>query len=147
MITYRGLLPSDMKRIMEIEARAFVDPWSPQAFKLTSSYASWVCLEEELLIGYCICLIVEDEASIANIAIEPAYQHKGYGTGLLQHSLEELKMMGARKIYLDVRRSNIAALMLYSKFGFRTMGIRKNYYDTPPEDALVMCWEDTDERI
>ena len=147
MITYRGLLPSDMKRIMEIEARAFVDPWSPQAFRLTRSYASWVCLEDELLIGYCICLIVEDEASIANIAIEPAYQHKGYGTGLLQHSLEELKMMGARKIYLDVRRSNIAALMLYSKFGFRTMGIRKNYYDTPPEDALVMCWEDTDERI
>lgn len=147
MITYRSLQPSDMKRIMEIEARAFVDPWSPQAFRLTRSYASWVCLEEELLIGYCICLIVEDEASIANIAIEPAYQHKGYGTGLLQHSLEELKMMGARKIYLDVRRSNIAALMLYSKFGFRTMGIRKNYYDTPPEDALVMCWEDTDERI
>ncbi|HPV14896.1 MAG TPA: ribosomal protein S18-alanine N-acetyltransferase, partial [Candidatus Cloacimonadota bacterium] len=146
MITYRSLQPSDMKRIMEIEARAFVDPWSPQAFRLTRSYASWVCLEDELLIGYCICLIVEDEASIANIAIEPAYQHKGYGTGLLQHSLEELKMMGARKIYLDVRRSNIAALMLYSKFGFRTMGIRKNYYDTPPEDALVMCWEDTDER-
>jgi ribosomal-protein-alanine N-acetyltransferase len=147
MVTYRSLQSADMERIMEIESRAFPDPWGPQAFRLTRSYASWVCLLDELLIGYCICLIVEDEASIANIAIEPAHQNKGYGTGLLQYSLVELKIMGARRIYLDVRRSNIAALMLYSKFGFRTMGIRKNYYSAPPEDALVMCWEETDERI
>ena len=146
MVTYRSLQTSDMDRIMEIEARAFVDPWSPQAFRLTSSYASWVCLVDELLIGYCICLIVEDEASIANIAIEPEYQHRGYGTGLLDHSLVELKMMGARKIYLDVRHSNLCAQKLYAKFGFKPLGLRKNYYDTPPEDALVMYWKE-DETI
>lgn len=146
MVTYRSLQSTDMERIMEIEARAFVDPWSPQAFKLTSSYASWVCLLDELLIGYCICLIVEDEASIANIAIEPEHQNQGYGTGLLDYSLVELKMMGARKIYLDVRRSNLAAQALYAKFGFKPLGLRKNYYDSPPEDALVMYWKE-DETI
>lgn len=142
MITYRFLESSDMDRILEIESRAFKDPWSPQAFRLTQSYASWVCLENELLIGYCICLFVEDQASIANIAIEPSLQQKGYGSRLLAFVLNQLKLMGAKHIYLDVRRSNIAAIMLYSKYGFQTIGIRKNYYETPAEDALVMLREE-----
>ncbi len=141
MLQFRKLQTSDMPRIMDIESRAFEDPWSPQAFKLTQGNSSWVCTENELVVGYCVCLSVLDEASIANIAIDPAYQHRGYGTSLLNFVLQELQANGAERIFLDVRRSNLPALMLYSKFGFQTIGLRKNYYDTPPEDALVMLWE------
>lgn len=132
------MLPDDMARIVEIEKRAFVDPWPREAFDNIFNYHSYVAIEAGLVIGYIICISALDESGIANIAIDPDYQRRGYAAGLLTHALDRLASEGIHKIFLDVRPSNSAARALYERFGFQYLGTRKNYYSQPPEDALVM---------
>jgi ribosomal-protein-alanine N-acetyltransferase len=88
--------------------------------------------------GYIIYHVVPDEAVIVNFAIAPEFWQQGLGAQLLEHTLNIMQESGISAVYLDVRRSNLAALVLYAKYGFRTLGERKNYYSEPVEDALVM---------
>jgi ribosomal-protein-alanine N-acetyltransferase len=79
-----------------------------------------------------------DEGHILNIAIHPEYRNKGFGSLLIKFSLDYLLKNSGRIMTLEVRKSNIQAIALYRKFGFRVVGIRKNYYISDREDALVM---------
>jgi ribosomal-protein-alanine N-acetyltransferase len=82
---------------------------------------------------------VIDESVIINLAVDPAYQRKGYGKELLENTLNQLTDRGFTHFYLDVRVSNQAALALYEGFGFQRVGLRKGYYTLPDEDAYVMA--------
>lgn len=134
--------PEDLPRVCEIEQRSFADPWPQEAFEGVCGFHSFVALEAGTVIGYIICISVLDESGIANIAIDPDHQRRGHGAGLLTHALEQLAAEGVRKVFLDVRPSNTAARAMYEKFGFKYLGVRKNYYSHPPEDALVMMKKD-----
>ena len=130
----------DLPRIYEIEREAFSDPWPFEAFQMMESYHSYVALIDKLLIGYIICLCALDESSIANLAIDPEFQRQGWGQALLKFAMDDLETYGISRIFLDVRRSNLAAQRLYAKLGYEHVGVRKDYYHDPPEDALVMMW-------
>ncbi len=75
---------------------------------------------------------------IINFAIDPAYQGQGWGELLLRETLAIMHDIGVVYFYLDVRASNIQANSLYQKYGFSEIGIRKQYYSQPDEDAIVM---------
>jgi len=92
---------------------------------------------QDELIGYCFILIAQTEAEILNIAIDINFQRKGLGEILLKECFERLKSQQAKNLFLEVRESNHAAKNLYSKMGFKTIGIRKNYY-SDNEDANMM---------
>jgi ribosomal-protein-alanine N-acetyltransferase len=82
-----------------------------------------------------------EEAHVTTIAVDPTYQRKGIGTRMLYELIQEGMRLGARAVSLEVRVSNWGAQRLYSQFGFRPVGVRKNYYQETNEDALVM-WAD-----
>ncbi len=98
--------------------------------------------EKKHLLGYVCFSSVCDESELLITAVSPSYQGKGLGALLLGAALEKLRESGIKKVFLEVRTSNVPAISLYGKLGFSEIGIRKNYY--PPvlegegrEDALL----------
>ena len=79
-----------------------------------------------------------DEANIVNVATHPDFRRRGCAEALLGEMEKFLTEHGVTDVYLEVRRSNTPARTLYEKLGFRAVGLRKNYYRFPTEDAVVM---------
>ena len=90
------------------------------------------------LLGYVWARFVLDEGDIGNIAVAPGFRRRGAGAALLKALLEEAARRQAAVVQLEVRESNLAARRLYEKNGFETVGKRKNYYEKPAEDAILM---------
>ena len=137
-LRFRGITKQDFDAIYQLEKRCFDDAWPPEAFSDFMLESSWLVETDERLIGFILYYTALDEAMIINFAVHPEYRRQGLGYKLLEDSLKALIKRGYCYFYLDVRRSNEAAIRLYMKFGFSALGYRKNYYQSPPEDALVM---------
>jgi len=131
-------VPSDIDAFQEIEKQVFSNPWPREAF--SGMFFSWAftLLKEEEVIGYIIYSGGADEMVILNFAVRPDFQGKGLGKYLLTETMRMLYDRGIRNFYLDVRMSNFKAQSLYKKVGFEEIGIRRNYYSKPEEDAIVM---------
>ena len=97
-----------------------------------------VAEEGETILGYVWARFVLDEGDIGNIAVAPGFRRRGAGAALLKALLEEAARRQAAVVQLEVRESNLAARRLYEKNGFETVGKRKNYYEKPAEDAILM---------
>ena len=132
----------DIDAVLNIEHQSFTTPWSRESFynELTNNqFAVYIVLEEDdQVVGYCGVWVVIDEAHITNIAILPEYRGRKWGEALLKKLVETSKKLGAIKITLEVRVSNLVAQALYRKLGFEDGAIRKRYYTDNQEDALVM---------
>lgn len=132
----------DIDEVLKVEEASFSSPWSREAFynEMTmNQFSVYVVLEDgEELIGYGGAWVVTDEAHVTNVAILPRHRGKKLGEALMVQLMTVAKEMGALKMTLEVRVSNMVARRLYSKLGFQEGGIRKNYYSDNHEDALVM---------
>ncbi|OOF80436.1 ribosomal protein S18-alanine N-acetyltransferase [Rodentibacter caecimuris] len=133
----------DFERLYEIEQQAHLVPWSFGTLKNNQGerYLNLKLVKDHRIIGFAICQKVLDEATLFNIAIEPAMQEKGLGTFLLKALMERLKAQDVQTLWLEVRESN-PARWLYAKQGFNEVDIRKNYYPMPDggrENAVVMA--------
>ncbi|THA07709.1 ribosomal protein S18-alanine N-acetyltransferase [Rodentibacter pneumotropicus] len=133
----------DFERLYEIEQQAHLMPWSLGTLKNNQGdrYLNLKLVKDNQIIGFAICQLVLDEATLFNIAIEPVMQGKGLGAFLLQELMERLKGKGIQTLWLEVRESN-PARWLYEKYGFNEVDIRKNYYPLPDgkrENAVVMA--------
>jgi ribosomal-protein-alanine N-acetyltransferase len=93
------------------------------------------------LLGFAAFRRVIDEAELLNIAVDPDHQHQGIGRALLEEARKRLLKLGARRVFLEVRRTNEPALQLYYSVGFGLHSLRKDYYRDPPDDAYVLCLE------
>lgn len=89
--------------------------------------------------GFAAFHSVIEEVELRNLAVEPAHQRQGVARSLLREGIRELQESGARRIFLEVRASNHPALALYASMGFRLHSTRKDYYQDPVEDALLMA--------
>lgn len=131
----------DLDAVAELEGSVQPFPWSRGNFadSLAAGHAVWVCRIGGDLVGFSVVMIVVDEAHLLNVAVSKRYQGKGYGARLLQHAMEEARLHGAAKLFLEVRPSNQRAIELYRLFGFREIGLRRGYYPAAlgREDALV----------
>ncbi|ASV67236.1 ribosomal protein S18-alanine N-acetyltransferase [Cytobacillus sp. FSL W7-1323] len=141
-LTFRLMNEDDIDEVLKVEQASFSSPWSREAFynEMTlNQFSVYVVLEDgEELIGYGGAWVVTDEAHVTNVAILPRYRGKKLGEALMVQLMDVVKEMGALKMTLEVRVSNMIARRLYSKLGFQEGGIRKNYYSDNHEDALVM---------
>jgi ribosomal-protein-alanine N-acetyltransferase len=107
---------------------------------MLNPFAHYFVIEiENRIIGYIGFRAIDENAEMMNFAINPNIQKKGYGTTLLNYSIEYLKNLGVKKIALEVRVSNENAIKIYEKNGFTKSHIRKNYYEK--EDAYVYIKE------
>ena len=127
----------------QLERMCFSRPWSKKmlAEELDNQCAAFLVAvepETEQPVGYAGLLVVADEGYITNVAVFPEYRRRGVAAQLL--SVFENFARGSHLAFLtlEVRPSNTAAIALYESFGFRQAGRRKNYYDLPKEDALIL---------
>ena len=137
----RRMTMEDCVQVAAIEAVSFSMPWSLAAFTDTvekDNYRYIVAEEEGEILGYCGFIYVLDEAEIPNVCVKEAARQQGVGTKIMQRLLEDAKQLGITVLYLEVRKSNTAARRLYESLGFTMNGIRKNFYERPTEDAVLM---------
>lgn len=90
------------------------------------------------VVGFAGIMLIADEAELLNIAVRKDFQGQGVGQLLLEKVMEKGCAGGARRMLLEVRKSNIPAIKLYQKNLFSVLGERKNYYSNPTEDAIIM---------
>lgn len=131
--------------ILSIEKLSFTDPWSRDSMEkeLNNNFARYVVVKlEDKVIGYGGMWIILDEGHITNIAVAPEYRCIGAGKLILKSIVNICKKEKVISLTLEVRVSNTIAQSLYSKFGFITEGIRKNYYADNNENALIMWKRD-----
>ena len=124
-----------------LENISFSEPWSRQAFLETignEEYIYLVALSDEKVVGYAGCVIALDEGNITNIAVDTDYRRVGIGNELMKQLKNILVKRAVSSIFLEVRESNEAAKTLYKSCGYDTVGIRKNFYSKPQENAVVM---------
>ena len=130
----------DLPQVIAIERRSFPTPWSLAMFVLELSKPSGVCLSarrDGRMVGYVVCSRYDTVWHIMNVAVDPGERRTGVATSLLTALLERVGDSRAR-FTLEVRQSNAAAIALYERFGFRTAGLRRRYYQDNGEDALIM---------
>ena len=139
-----------LDRLEQLERMCFSRPWSKKmlAEELDNQCAAFLVAvepETEKAVGYAGLLVVVDEGYITNVAVDPSCRRQGVAAQLLQVFDNFAKGNHLAFLTLEVRPSNAAAIALYEGFGFREVGRRRNYYDLPKEDALILTKYYTEE--
>ncbi len=132
---------SQLDPIHTIERACFTDAWSRNAFLSDIRYDKGVCLTalwDSRVAGYLMAVIVLDECSLNNIAVDPSCRRKGVARALLDRLLAICRERGCASVTLEVRESNFAAQSLYLSYGFEQVGRRERYYTSPSEAAVLM---------
>ncbi|HIG79298.1 MAG TPA: ribosomal-protein-alanine N-acetyltransferase [Cycloclasticus sp.] len=137
----RPLKDQDINDVLGIEQQVYNYPWSRGIFKdcLRVGYSNWALIKDDVFVGYAILSVAVGEAHILNICVDPSCKRQGLGQFFLNEVIGAAKTMRADCIFLEVRLSNVAAIELYKKMGFKQIGQRKNYYPAAEgkEDAMV----------
>lgn len=133
--------PEHLDDIQAIEDDSFSMPWTRRALEYQMNAQNCVFLaalgEQNEVLGYVGLMFVIDEGYISNVAVAPEYRRQGVADKLISALIEREKDALAF-MTLEVRESNLPAISLYAKHGFIEVGKRKNYYDRPKENALLM---------
>ena len=111
---------------------------------MNNDLALWLVAEDDgVVVGYVGSQTVHPETDMMNIAVIPERRREGIAEVLIDSLIVELKRIGSSCLTLEVRASNLPAISLYHKMGFRQVGLRRNYYRNPKEDALILRkeWE------
>ena len=130
-----------VSQVARLEALCFSDPWSESsvASELENELSLWlVALEGDTLAGYVGSQTVMGETDMMNVAVHPDFRRQGVGESLILALVEQLKALDSHSLTLEVRASNAPASSLYEKLGFSQVGLRKNYYRNPREDACIL---------
>jgi ribosomal-protein-alanine N-acetyltransferase len=150
MIKIRKARDEDIIKVADLEKQCFSRPWSYQSFifELESRDAWFTVAEDDgRVVGFAILHRFVDEGELFNIAVAEDVRRQKIGERLLRDIFVGAKKYGIKKIFLEVRKSNDPARALYTKYGFEVCGLRKNYYDDPKEDAILMEAEVSDTRL
>ncbi|MEF3109372.1 ribosomal protein S18-alanine N-acetyltransferase [Raoultella sp. WB_B2P2-3] len=143
MNTISTLNAADLPQAWQIETLAHAFPWSEQTFASNQGerYLNLQLAVDGKMAAFAITQIVLDEATLFNIAVDPAFQRRGLGRELLERVIDEVEQRGVVTLWLEVRASNAAAIALYESLGFNEATIRRNYYPTADgrEDAIIMA--------
>jgi ribosomal-protein-alanine N-acetyltransferase len=135
-----------LRGVMAIERQVYTRPWSPNLFlsEMTESKnrCYLVARIDREVVGYAGMICYGEEAHVTNIAVDPLHHRQKIATRLLHDLIVEGIEMGAEAVSLEVRVTNWGAQRLYGAFGFRPIGVRKNYYQEINEDALIMWVDD-----
>jgi len=137
----RDFDPGDLESIQKlISSIPEVAQWSADDFLLASqrNFCLRVTEEGDTVSGLVAFRMIKDEAEILNLAVDSSHRRRGIGSRLVEGTIEACKAAGVKKIFLEVRESNIGARNFYSRMGFTEAGRRGRYYRQPVEDALVL---------
>lgn len=146
-LRFEGMRVTDLDEVLAIEEVSFPTPWSRAAYHrelVTNGYATYVVGRlDGRLVAYGGMWVILDEAHVTNIAVHPDFREAGLGRLTMRVLEEKARELGALRMTLEVRVSNLPARRLYEALGYRGTGVRRNYYSDTHEDAIVM-WKDID---
>ena len=137
----RKAIPCDAAKIAALESEIFSDPWSERTVTDTISQVGSMCyvaLSNGEVIAYILGRIIPPEGELYRIATAKSHRNRGIAYRLLDYTVKCSRGPGLELLFLEVRSKNEAAIGLYRSYGFREMGIRKNYYKEPLDDAIIM---------
>ena len=144
-LVWRPLDVDDLAYVAALEAQIHAAPWTLGNFRdaLAAGYSTRVAEREGRIVAYGVLMLTPGEAQILNISVVPDVRRQGLGRALLLQFLDDARIGGAEQCFLEVRVSNVPAIMLYEGAGFVPVARRNNYYPPaapglPREDALVM---------
>jgi len=140
----RPMEKKDIMQVSGIEKSIFSVPWSANSFIEASENENniyLVCVENDEVAGYCGLWTVLGEGNVTNVAVLEKHRGKGYGRALLKELENRGHDKDVKKYFLEVRQNNIIAQNLYLSLGYENIGIRKNFYERPTEDAVIMTKE------
>ena len=128
-------------QIEEIERECFSRPWTAEQLRSQMRDAQHefiAAVDGGRVLGYVGLMYVLDEGYISNVAVHPEARRQGIGNALIDALASKAAALELAFLTLEVRESNAPAIALYAKHGFHPVGKRKNYYDAPKEDAVLM---------
>lgn len=156
-VAFVTMTEADLDAVCEVEKTAYAHPWSRRHFadSLASAYPAVMLLAEprpgetpwparadgQVLLGYLVAMRGVDEVHLLNITVAPAQQRQGWARFLLDALVLWSRGQGAQWLWLEVRAGNVPARSLYTRYGFREVGLRRAYYPAgglQREDAVVM---------
>lgn len=137
---FRCMTEADLDKVAEMEKEIFSTPWSKEGFaeSLRQSYSHFFVVVTDEIIGYCGVHNLGGDGEISNVAVDGKCRGKGIAYEMILFAMGEMRKEGVGAFTLEVRASNIPAIRLYEKLGFEKAGVRKNFYDNPTEDAIIM---------
>jgi [ribosomal protein S18]-alanine N-acetyltransferase len=138
--------PAEAGAVAALEAAAFHRPPAPEAIARDLEQSPFarvyvLRLPDGPVAGFCTCWLLFDELHIQNMAIAPATRRQGAAMALMRHVLAEAEAGGAARATLEVRAANLPARQLYEKLGFHVAATRRDYYENPPDDGLILWRE------
>jgi ribosomal-protein-alanine N-acetyltransferase len=137
LIVIEAAAEEDISRILEIEHEAFSPPWTHGALLGIGDESERI--KHVRILGFIILRCMGDEGELLQIAVDKAARRRGVADALMGAALRFAGECSIGSVFLEVRKSNEAALRLYEKHGFRPVRLRKDYYSSPVEDAVVMA--------
>lgn len=133
------ITPADRAAVIALEAASFSTPWTPDAFdSMLRSPVTQIYVARDPqsgIVAFCACWVIDDEVHVNTLAVSDRFRRRGIALALMRAVLQRTN---ARRATLEVRRSNAAAIGLYTKLGFRITAERPRYYKNPEEDALIL---------
>ena len=141
----RKMQEKDLEEVAAIEKRTFTDAWSLLSFReeLDNPYAVYICVQETQegpIAAYCGYIRSFEDAEILNVAVDAPFRGRGIAREMMTRLMEYGRSEGVENFTLEVRAGNAAAIALYEKLGFRSVGEHRNFYSNPREDALIMWY-------
>ena len=131
-----------LEQIERLEKLCFSVPWSKALLKeeISKQNSNFLVAESNgnVVLGYVGFNFVVDEGYITNLAVFPEYRCNGIAEKLLKKVIEFARSLNLKFVSLEVRKSNVTAISLYERLNFLNVGIRKNFYSLPSEDAVIM---------
>ena len=133
--------PEDAFGISDLEQNIFPDPWSYRDIVDLISTEGAMCFcatDGDKVIAYVLGRLIAPEGEIYRVAVKEEYRKRGVAYRLLDYAMKTSRGAGLECAFLEVRSQNIPAIKLYTAYGFKEIGRRKNYYKSPTDDAIVM---------
>ena len=133
--------PDDATDIARLEQEIFSDPWGQKdifSYICSDGGMCFTAIDDSGVVGYIIGRKIPPEGEIYRIAVRGDKRQRGIGYRLLSYAMKTEMGHGVETVFLEVRSQNIPAIALYKAYGFTRAGIRKNYYQNPTDDAIIM---------
>lgn len=143
-IVIRPLIKEDIPAVATLDALCFSVPFTEKALNelfLNTSWHFFVATENDTVVGYISFYCILDETEIVNVCVMPELRGNGIGRALTNCAIDFNRETNGSKVMLEVRKSNTPAIKLYESLGFIPVGVSKNHYKLPTEDAILMNLE------
>lgn len=135
---------NEVPQIAQIEKLCFSDPWTAEQIasqRTGENHVFLAAVEAGETLGYISLMYVLDEGYIGNVAVAPEHRRRGLGRALVEAMTARARQLELAFLTLEVREGNLPARSLYARCGYRDVGLRKNYYEKPRENAVLMTLE------